>query len=370
MITDRITRPTLVIDLDKVRANLDRMMERAKVHRVRLVPHFKTHQSKEIGEIYRGRGIEAITVSSVKMAEYFAENGWTDITIAFPINVLEVKALNAMIEKGAKLTILLNHLESVAELDKKLSGKIDAFIEIDAGYGRSGVPSSDAFQVQEIALAVDESEHMRLKGLYSHPGDSYQCVSIEDIQALWAAAKDKVIALKDQLFTRDKNIVVRMGDTPGCSVVEDFSGVDEIGPGNFIFYDLVMNYLNVCDESDIAVALASPVVAKSRERFEVIIHGGAVHLSKDHLFDADERKFFGEMVVFAEEGWSPIIEGVKLKSVSQEHGILKVTQEVFDQIELGDVIGILPIHSCLTVNLMKSYLTLKGDELEHLEKVF
>ena len=129
-----------------------------------------------------------------------------------------------------------------------------------------------------------------------------------------------------------------------------------------------MNYLNV-RESDIAVALAVPVVAKSKERLEVIIHGGAVHLSKDHLFDANEQKFFGEMVVFTEDGWSPIIEGVKLKSVSQEHGILSVSEEIFDQIELGDVIGILPIHSCLTANLMKSYLSLKGETIEHLEKV-
>ncbi len=370
MITDQITRPTLIIDLEKVNKNLDRMLERANNHRVKLVPHFKTHQSKQVGEIYRSKGIESITVSSVKMAEYFAENGWRDITIAFPVNILEVKALNAMIRKEIKLTVLLNHLESVEMLNNSLDGKIDAFIEIDAGYGRSGVLHSDVFQVQEIALAVKDSGNLNLKGLYSHPGDSYGCNSVEEIQSLWADAKEKVISLKEQVFSRDEDVIIRMGDTPGCSVVEDFRGIDEIGPGNFIFYDLVMNYLDVCDESDIAVALAAPVVFKSKERLEIIIHGGAVHLSKDHLYDAHEHKFFGEIVVFTEEGWSPIIKGAKLKSVSQEHGILTVSQEIFDQIELGDVVGVLPIHSCLTANLMKEYLTLEGQKMEHLEKVF
>ena len=310
------------------------------------MPHFKTHQSKEIGEIFRVKGVNEITVSSVKMAEYFVAHGWKNITIAFPINVLEVASINAMIEKGHGTTILLNHIESITSLDKSLTGTIKAFIEIDAGYGRSGVPSSDSFQVQEIALAVNDSKCIQLRGLYSHPGDSYECDSVEAIKDLWVGTKEKIINLKEQLFANDEDIIVRIGDAPGCSVVEDFNGVDEIGPGNFIFYDLVMNYLNVCDESDIAVALAVPVVAKSKERLEVIIHGGAVHLSKDHLFDANEQKFFGEMVVFTEDGWSPIIEGVKLKSVSQEHGILSVSEEIFDQIELGDVIGILPIHSC------------------------
>lgn len=369
MITDQVTRPTLIVDLDKVERNLDRMFERAQKHKVKLVPHFKTHQSKEIAEIYREKGIESITVSSVKMAEYFAANNWRDITIAFPINILEAGALNNMLANGVQLTILLNHVESIAQLDKEIKGNLNVFIEIDAGYGRSGIPYDATTRIHEAFDGIKDADHLTFKGLYSHPGDSYHCESVSYIQNLWAAAKEKMLGLKSALAPKTADFSIRMGDTPGCAVVEDFSGVDEIGPGNFIFYDLVMNYLNVCEESDIAVVLAVPVVAKNRERLEVVVHGGAVHLSKDHLFREEEQKIFGEMVVFTEEGWSPIIKAVHVKSVSQEHGILKVNEEVYDQIELGDVIGILPIHSCLTANLMKSYLSLNGEYYEHLEKV-
>ncbi len=370
MITDQITRPTLIVDLAKVERNLDRMIQRAAKHQVKLVPHFKTHQSRQIGELFKQKGIEAITVSSVKMAEYFVANGWKDITIAFPINVLEVKALNAMMSQGVQLSILINHLESVAQLESGLEVELNVFIEIDAGYGRSGIPFHDESRISAVAQALRESKYQNLVGLYSHPGDSYHCDSVSEIQSLWAGAKEKMLDLKESISSDGKELIIRMGDTPGCSVVEDFSGVDEIGPGNFIFYDLVMNYLGVCNESDIAVVVAAPVVAKNEERLEVVVHGGAVHLSKDHLFNANEDKFFGEVVVFTDQGWSPIIKDVLVKSVSQEHGILKVSQEVFDQIRLGDVLGILPIHSCLTANLMKSYLSLEGEELEHLEKVF
>lgn len=145
------------------------------------------------------------------------------------------------------------------------------------------------------------------------------------------------------------------------------TGVDEISAGNFIFYDLVMNYLNVCDESDIAVAMACPVVAKNAARGEITIHGGGVHFSKDHLFDESEQKFFGEVVILEEEGWSPIIPGIKLTGLSQEHGTLKANELLFDQIQIGDVLGILPIHSCLTANLMKSYTTLDGKQVSHME---
>lgn len=370
MITDQVTRPTLIVDLDKVERNLDRMIDKAQKHNVKLIPHFKTHQSKEIAEIYRVKGIESITVSSVKMAEYFAARNWRDITIAFPINILEVSALNNMLANGVQLTLLLNHVESIAQLDKEIKGNLNVFIEIDAGYGRSGIPYDATTRINEVVDGIKDADHLSLKGLYSHPGDSYHCESVADIQSLWAAAKEKMLGLKATLASKTTDLTIRMGDTPGCAVVEEFSGVDEIGPGNFIFYDLVMNYLNVCDESDIAVALAVPVVAKNQERLEVVVHGGAVHLSKDHLFKEEEQKFFGEMVVFTENGWSPVIKAAHVKSVSQEHGILKVSQEVFEQIRLGDILGILPIHSCLTANLMKSYLTLKGESMEHLEKVY
>ena len=131
-----------------------------------------------------------------------------------------------------------------------------------------------------------------------------------------------------------------------------------------------MNYLNVCDESDIAVAVACPVVAKNESDLRLVVHGGAVHFSKDHLFGDKEQKFFGEMVILTNEGWSSIIPDAKLISVSQEHGIIQVDADTFQEIQVGDVVGVLPIHSCLTANLLKEYHTFDGKMYEHLEKVF
>lgn len=48
-----------------------------------------------------------------------------------------------------------------------------------------------------------------------------------------------------------------------------------------------------CKESDIAVALACPVIGKYKNRKdkEIIIYGGAVHLSKDNMVDAGNTIF-------------------------------------------------------------------------------
>ncbi|WP_420387325.1 alanine racemase [Roseivirga sp.] len=365
----KITRPTLLLDLQKMEANLDRMLDKASRTGTELIPHFKTHQSKEVAELVRQKGVSRITVSSVKMAEYFASAGWKDITIAFPFNILEAEVINRLLAEGVKITILVSDADLLPMLDGVFHAEVQVLVEIDAGYGRSGIAASDRETLKSIVEAINKNEQLVFYGLYCHPGNTYHADSIEDIRLIWSSSIKKMNLLKNLIAPMVDQVIIRMGDTPGCTVVEDMRGVDEIGPGNFIFYDLVMNYLNVCDETDIAVAVACPVVAKYSSRNQVVIHGGAVHFSKDHLFDEHEQKFFGELVIIAENDWSRIIPDAKLVSLSQEHGILQLTEEVFEKVQIGDVLGFLPIHSCLTANLLKSYVTLSGERMEHLENI-
>ena len=365
-----ISCPTLLLDEQKCKTNIERMLDRSKLLDVKLFPHFKTHQSIEIGEWFSALGIQAITVSSLKMAEYFANNGWRDITVAFPVNVLEIERINRIIDLGVDLTLLIVAPDVVSKLDDQIVGRAKILIEMDAGYNRTGVPVEEIDMIKAIVSNINSAENLGFYGLYCHPGNTYHASSVEKIKSIWADVKSKLVGVKAKLIEINPTLKLRMGDTPGCTVVEDMNGIDEIGPGNFVFNDLVMNYLGVCAEDQIAVAMACPVVAKNKERNEIVIHGGAVHFSKDHLFDSDENKFFGEVVILNENGWSPIIEGIKLVTLSQEHGIMSVNSEIFNSIEVGDVIGVLPIHSCLTANLMKSYLTLDGKWINHLEKEF
>ena len=83
-----IIRPTFVIDKKICLNNIEKMTQKAADNGLRFRPHFKTHQSAEIGEWFRSFGVNAITVSSLQMAKYFAANGWKDITLAFPVNIL------------------------------------------------------------------------------------------------------------------------------------------------------------------------------------------------------------------------------------------------------------------------------------------
>jgi D-serine deaminase-like pyridoxal phosphate-dependent protein len=165
--------------------------------------------------------------------------------------------------------------------------------------------------------------------------------------------------LNSQYSDRYPELFISLGDTPSCSISDDFSRVDEIRPGNFAFYDLTQHKIGSNSIDQIAVALACPIVAKHKERSEIVVYGGGVHLSKDRLED-EEGVIYGRVVEQNDNGWGDLIPDTYVSSVSQEHGIITMPTDLIDQYSIGDLLYVLPVHSCMTADLMKEYYTIDG----------
>ncbi|MFX0084638.1 MAG: hypothetical protein ACFFAU_03110 [Candidatus Hodarchaeota archaeon] len=119
----------------------------------------------------------------------------------------------------------------------------------------------------------------------------------------------------------------------------------------------------MCKENDIALGIACPIISKNLERREVVIYGGAIHLSKDFLQTDNKRKFFGKVTVLNENGWGESQPGTYVTNLSQEHGIIKMDKKLIKEVHIGDILLILPVHSCLTANLYSDLYTLQGEKL-------
>jgi len=360
---DKITSPTLLLDEKICRNNLKRMADKAARHNMKLVPHFKTAQSHEIGNWAKDYGIKEVTASSMKMAEYLAGQGWENIHIAFPFNSLEIPQLNRLASKQSISVQLINSATAQMLVDQ-LENEVGFFIEIDAGYGRTGVEVSDFGLIEDILRISKDSDFLNFKGFYIHAGHSYY---MPDIPALYDQTRKALSMLKHKYNSEYPNLVTRTGDTPGCAVMEDFGDIDEMGPGNFVFFDLMQSNLGGCEKTDIAVSLAVPVVDIKKNRNELLVHGGGVHLAKDVIVDEKGNKNFGEVVILNEKGWTIPDHHSYLKSISQEHGIIKASDELMAEVKIGDVLGILPVHSCMTADAMGAYLGLDGKWIDHAE---
>lgn len=360
---EQIASPTLLIDEKITRANLKKMADKAQVLGKKLVPHWKTAQSRIVGNWAKDCGIREVTASSISLAEYLCGQGWDCIHIAFPFNIREIPRLNR-IAAAQGISVQVVNAATAKALAEGLAEKVEFFVELDAGYGRTGIQATQEAELEAILSQADGSEFLIFKGFYIHPGHTYYG---KDTDKIHLESQEALAKMKAKYLHRYPNLVTRLGDTPGCAVRSEFGEVDELGPGNFVFFDLMQVQLGSCTKEEIAVCLAVPVVDIRKDRKEILIHGGGVHLAKDVLINEDGSKNFGEIVMLHEKGWNIPSHRSFVKSISQEHGIIQASDELLASVQVGDLLGVLPVHSCMTADCMGSYLSLDGQVVDHAE---
>lgn len=280
--------------------------------------------------------------------------------------VREIHKINELAQR-VHLHLLVENEIAVAHLAEFLIAPMDIWIEVDAGYRRSGVPW-DSDGLVTLAQQVARCERMRLKGLLTHDGGTYAARSQGEIVEAYIRTAERLTAARRWLQNHGfDGLEISVDDTPACSVLDRFEGVDEIRPGNFVFYDWMQVEIGACTPEEVAVVVACPVVSIHPERNEIILYGGAVHLSKESVLQRNGRLTFGAVVLIDKDGWSAPLPDVWVRSLSQEHGVVHAEGAAFAKlvrrIQVGDLLGVVPVHSCLTADLLKAYRTLEGEYL-------
>ena len=343
------------------------MKIKADRNKVILRPHFKTHQSLEVARWFREEGITKCAVSTLDMALYFSDDGWDDITLAFPVNILEIDKINDLANR-INLHILVEDPETLMRVDALMDFELNAFIEIDVGYGRTGIPAEQSDRINQLINSFDQVDLISLKGFLGHAGHSYKARSKAEIIEIHESSKSKFDLLN--IYNADyPDLIISTGDTPTCSIAEDFSWCDEMRPGNFVFYDLAQWQIGSNDLDQIAVAMACPVVVKHPERNQVVVYGGGAHFAKDRITLQNGKTVWGLLVDYDldnEDTWRIPEKRNWVVSLSQEHGIIEVDEETMAQIDIGDIITILPVHSCMAGLAMGEYLSTDNNRIDRL----
>ena len=355
-----IPTPAFVVDREIAKANCDRMRAKALVAGVIFRPHVKTHKTIEGAILQHGDSDGPITVSPLAEAEFFAQNGFDDITWAVPIAPSKLERCLAVAKK-ARLILLVDHPAAVvalAEFAESNRVDLDVMLKVDCGYHRAGV-DPDARESIELALAIAHAPRLRLRGLLTHAGHSYRAMNADEIVRIAGEERGAVQRLAASLEDEGISALVRsVGSTPTMSVAP-IEGVDEIRPGNYIFYDAFQAAIGSCRFADCAAFVVTTVIGVSESRGELLVDAGALALSKDrgpvHL-DPD----FGYGVVCNIDGM-PL--PARLVSLSQEHGVVR-WNERSSRMKIGERFRVVPNHACLTAALFDRYHVLDGGEID------
>ena len=340
--------PSLLLDVARVKQNAERMSDIARRNNVRLRPHIKTHKCIEVARIQTEGHDGAITVSTLEEARAFAKHGFRDITYAVPIEKGKFADAIAIKRAGVKLNLLTDDAKTVEELNKAAGDggeKFDVFVKIDCGTHRVGV-ESDSPQAIEIPRKISDTKNLNFAGILTHAGHSYDVKTKEEILTIARHERDSMVELADRLRGNGIEVsCVSIGSTPTMTHVDHLDGVDEIRPGNYIFFDGYQATLGSCTFDDTALTVLAAVIHLDAKRRKLVIDAGGIALSKDrgptHL---DAACGYGHVLDL--EGHET---GMRVTGLSQEHGEIHAEDdETFSRFKVGDRLRILANHSCLT----------------------
>lgn len=345
---NELSTPSLLLDIVRVKRNAARISDVAKRNNVRLRPHIKTHKCVEVAQIQTARHDGAITVSTLAEARAFSKHGFDDITYAVPIERGKFAEAIEILNGGVKLNLLTDDAETVRTLDTaagEAGVRFDVFVKIDCGTHRVGVEPHTAEAV-EIPRTISDAKNLNFAGILTHAGHSYDVKGREAILEVARHERDSMVELAERLRSQSIEVqTVSIGSTPTMSTVDHLDGVDEIRPGNYIFYDNYQATLGSCTSDDPALTVLAAVVHRDLTRNKLVIDAGGIALSKDR----------GPVGIDPGCGYGHVLDldgnetGLRVTGLSQEHGeIVSDDASMINRCKVGDRVRVLANHSCLT----------------------
>jgi D-serine deaminase-like pyridoxal phosphate-dependent protein len=364
MRVDELRTPAAVVDLDVLERNAARMAARASRLGVRLRPHVKTHKTLEAARIQVQGHFGGIAVSTLAEAAFFAAGGFRDITYAVPITPAKLADAVDLAARLDCLSLLVDHPEVAAALEAfahERGVRISLFLKVDCGAHRAGV---DPQREESVALAgrLAASPHLGFRGILTHAGQAYRCHDGNEIRSVAAHERDVMVAFTARMRAGGIQVEeVSIGSTPTVGVAEDLTGITEVRPGNYVFFDAFQAAIGSCSLADVAFTVLVRVIGRYPERHELLVDGGALAFSKDpgpvHI---DPGCGFGVVLTAAGER----LPGWRVVSLSQEHGVLRSAASLAPHaFPIDSLLRIIPNHSCLAAALFDRYAVIRGGKV-------
>lgn len=238
MHVSELDTPSLLVDLDRLEANLNRMAKVAKAADLSLRPHTKTHKTVEIAKLQLARGAAGITVAKVGEAEVMAEAGVEDIFIAHQVvGQTKVERLAALARR-VKVAVAVDSVAVASPLSMSFAAhgmRLPVMIEVDTGLKRCGVQPEEA---AELARQLNALPGLHLLGVFTYPGQVYAARSENEVAGI-AAFECRTMAEVAQRVGRIASMEARVsgGSTPTAPHYSAECGLTEIRPGSYVFND-------------------------------------------------------------------------------------------------------------------------------------
>ena len=353
---DLIDTPALVVDLDAMERNIQRMADFARKHCVRWRPHAKLHKSAEIALLLQKAGACGACVQKLSEAEALAAGGVNDLFISNEIlaanKLLRTARLAAgLAARGGRLALAVDSEEGIARLAEAMDkagsdAGIDVFVEIDVGQGRCGVPPGT--EAVALAQSIARRHRLRFAGLHAYHGSAQHLRGVGERRSAIAAAVAAAAHTRTLIEAAGLPVGLVTGAGTGTLVHEAASGVyGELQAGSFLFMDA--DYARNERES------AQPAFEHALFVKTQVISARATHVvcdagHKSHAIDSGLPLVHG----------LPPERALRFANGGDEHGILYPEGPKARLPALGRMLWLVPGHCDPTVNLHDHLIGVRG----------
>src|SRR5690554_2126633 len=334
-----VDTPAVLIDIDRVEANLKRAQDYADVHGIKLRQHIKAHKLPRFAKRAMALGAVGITVQKLGEAEVMADAGISEIFLPYNILGAAKLARRKALHERVHITVTADSVETVAGLSSTFADAaqpLTVLVECDTGMGRCGVQSPEA--AVALARTIAASPGLVFGGLMTYPAAG----QVEANQAFLAAAKAALIA------AGLAPAIISNGGTPDLWRAHEVTAATEHRPGTYIYMDRFQVSKGVGGFEDCALTVLATVVSRPTED-RAIIDAGSKALTSDTL----GMSGFGLIEAYP---------GAQIVGLSEEHGTIDLTG-CLDKPQIGDKIRIIPNHACVVSNLFDRVTLISGDDV-------
>lgn len=329
--------PCLLVDLDVLTPNIERIAQATDAAGLDLRPHIKAHKTPQVALMQVRAGAVGVTAAKVSEAEVFAAAGIDDIFVANQIiGEPKLQRMTSLSRYVPRLAVAVDSLPGAQQLSKAFAAAgrtIDVILEVDSGAGRCGVPPE---QLLELGDQVDDLSGLRIAGIFAYAGLAYQ---LRGREAFGAYAAEEAAFLNEQAESlRRGGFAIRVvsgGCTPTAGLYKANCGLSELRPGTYCLNDRNQIDLGACTEAQVAATVLATMIS----------------VSDRTICDAG-TKALGTQVGNISDGFGWVWgdpEGVLYK-LNDEHGYLD-TGPMHEKPRIGDKLRIIPPRICTCLNL-------------------
>jgi D-serine deaminase-like pyridoxal phosphate-dependent protein len=350
-IPHEIDTPEIMIDVDILDRNIERMASAVRARGLSLRPHAKTHKIAEIANRQIAAGASGLTVATIGEAEVFAAAGVGNLFIAYPLWLSPQKAERLRrLAQTAQIVVGIDSVEGATALGSGLgnaAGSISALVEVDSGHHRSGVHPESVAPAAEAAARAG----LKVAGVFTFPGHSYAPgMPVE-------AARQEEQALNrasEVLAAAGFDVTCRSGGSTPTAMLTGNSAATEVRPGVYVFGDAQQLELGRCAAEDIALTVAASVVSHHATPTDgparFIIDAGSKVLGSDRPAWASG---FGRLMDYPD---------ARITALSEHHATVE-WPERGTLPSIGDRLRVIPNHVCLAMNLVDDVAVVRGGAL-------